>query len=309
MKFPQTLQKGDKVAIVSPSSEVNPDYIDGAADFLRSAGYEPVIAPHAKGPASGSYAATLQERLDDLLAAFSDSSVKAILCARGGYGAIHLLPHIPESVIKENPKWLIGFSDISALHAMMHSYGVASMHAPMAKHLTEEDPLNYSTVAMMKALSSDDPMVFETETNPLSMEGTAKGRVVGGNLAVLNSLASTPFDLLATPLLEDTVLFLEDINEAVYATERMLYRLYMSGVLKRVKGLIFGHFSDYRPDRNYHDMETMIADRLKEWGMTDIPVAFGFPVGHEPENYPVIEGSQAMFAVFSDKTVLIQTRE
>lgn len=309
MIYPDILKEGDRIAIVSPASEVNPDYIDGAVEFLKAKGFTPMVSPHAKGPASGSYSAPMQQRLDDLLAAFSDDSVKAVLCARGGYGAIHLLPHLPAAVIRENPKWLIGFSDISALHALMHSYGVASLHAPMAKHLTEEFPNNYATVTLMNILTTEDPQVFETDTDPRSPEGVARGRIVGGNLAVLNSLASTPFDLLATPLLEDTILFIEDINEAIYATERMLSRLYMSGILTRVKGLIFGHFTDYRSDRNYKDMETMILERLRDWHISDIPVAVGFPVGHHSENLPIIEGARAMLSVTQDKTVLIQTRD
>lgn len=297
------------MAIISPSTEVKEEYVDGAAAWFEAEGYCPIIAPYAKGPSAGSYASEFSRRLDDLLSALQDPEVKAIMCARGGYGAVHLLPYIPSAVVKMNPKWLIGFSDISALHAFMVSNGVASLHAPMGKHLTIEDPANASTRYLSHILSGDEPVVYDLSTDPRSIAGTARGRLYGGNMAVLNGLAATPYDILSRPLHEDAILFIEDISEKIYAVERMLWRLYLSGALSKVKGLIIGSFTDYPSDRNFRSMEEMISARLKEWHIEGIPVAYGFPCGHTSENLPIIEGAEVLFAVDESKTSLVQIRD
>lgn len=306
--IPAPLKRGDKVAIISPSTEVKEEYVDGASAWFETQGYNPLIAPHAKGPAAGSYASEFRHRLDDLLSAFQNPEVKAIMCARGGYGAVHLLPYIPAEVVRLNPKWIIGFSDISALHAFMVSNGVASLHAPMGKHLTIEEPANASTLHLANILAKGEPVVYDLPTDPRSICGTARGRLFGGNLAVLNGLAATPYDILSRPLHEDAILFIEDISEKIYAVERMLWRLYLSGALSKVKGLIIGSFTDYPSDRNFPSMEEMIAARLKEWHIDGIPVAYGFPCGHTPENLPLIEGAEVLFAVDESKTSLVQIR-
>ena len=132
--IPERVKPGERVAIISPASPVREEFIDQAAEYLRSKGLEAVVFPHAKGPAAGSYASEFEGRLDDLLTAFTMPEIRAVICSRGGYGAVHLLPHIPGSLLRENPKWLVGFSDISALHALSLAQGVASVHGQMTKH-------------------------------------------------------------------------------------------------------------------------------------------------------------------------------
>lgn len=302
--YPPRLRHGDKVAIVSPASVVKAEYIAGAEAWLGTHGFTPVVLPYADGPASGSYASGAQERLNDLTDAMLDPEVKAILCARGGYGCVHLLPHIPLQCIRENPKWIMGFSDISALHALWNAAGVASLHAPMAKHLTEASGTDPCADALLRILR-DGPQTMCCHAAPhrLNICGEAVGTLIGGNLAVLNNLAGTPYDMLGNAP-RGAVIFIEDISEAIYAVERMLTRLAMSGVLQRAGGLVFGHFSDYRPDRNHPDMETMVSRLLERWGITGKPVAFGFPVGHEPDNFPLVEGARVEFRVSPDGVAL-----
>ena len=136
--FPRPLRKGDRIAIISPASAVKPEYVDGAARAIAARGFVPVVMPHAKGPADGSFAAGERSRIADFTAAWNDTGTKAVLCARGGYGCVGILPAVPGSMLRANAKWLVGFSDVSALHAMLRSAGIASVHGPMAKHLTEE---------------------------------------------------------------------------------------------------------------------------------------------------------------------------
>ncbi len=300
MIFPNSLKQGDRIAIISPSSPVKEGYIDGASEFFVSEGFEPVVMPFAKGPASGSYASTAEHRLDDFISAWEDDSIRAILCSRGGYGAVHLLRDIHVELLRQNPKWLIGYSDISALHAMLLNAGVASIHSPMAKHLSEEGTQDFCARSLMRILKGDFPVEYTVATHNYNLEGEAEGILAGGNLAVLNGLFGTDYDILQ----EGVMLFIEDISEAIYAVERMLYHILLSGGFDKIKGLIVGRFTEYRPDKNFSSMEDMIKAFLEREGIRNIPVAFNFPVGHVRENYPLVEGATAKLAVTSEAVKL-----
>lgn len=308
MICPDTLRKGDKIAVISPASIVKPEFIDGACGFIRSYGYEPVVMPHAKGPASGNYASAMQSRLDDLLAAWTDSSVKAVLCSRGGYGAVHLLPHIPGELFRLNPKWLIGFSDISALHALSLSQGVMSIHGPMARDFVKGKEDGEAVMDIISSGVFPDLIIekgeYADESIAKNICGSCKGRLVGGNLAVLEGLAATPFDMMERALKEDCILFIEDIGEPIYKTERMLYRLYMQGVLSRVKGLIVGQFTESRPDANHKNPIEMISRFFQDNLRVNYPVIYNFPVGHVERNIPLITGSMAELTVAPEKSIL-----
>lgn len=297
---PSSLLPGDRIAILSPATIVKAEYVEGAERFLRNVGFDPVILPAALGPASGSYAASLESRVADMRFALSDPSVKAILCARGGYGCVHLLPEIPVDMVAQHPKWMIGFSDVSALHALWEKAGVESLHAPMAKHLTLEGDDDPCTRKLLSILQGEGKMDYDVSPHPYNRHGIGKGILRGGNLAVLNGLAATPYDILDVKEGEDVVLFIEDISEAVYAVERMLMRLILAGSLQRLKGLIIGQFTDYRPDRNHGTMEAMVDSLLRRHGICSFPVAFNFPVGHVRENLPLVEGREVILDVSPD---------
>lgn len=306
--FPEKLNPGDKIAILCPAGIVKEEYILGAKEILTSAGYEPVLMPHALGPISGSYSSDSKSRLADFVTALNNPEIKGIFCGRGGYGAVELIGAIPPSMLRVNNKWLVGFSDISALHAMMHHAGVASIHGAMAKHLSNHDLEDESTQSLLKALGSDEPIIYETATTEFDVYGEASGRLIGGNLAVLHGLAGTDFDLLSPQNLEGNILFIEDISEPIYAVERMLWRLRLSGALSRISGLLVGKFTDYKEDRNFKNMESMISFRLKDWGLEGIPVSFGVPFGHIDRNFSLIEGASARLRVDANGTQLIQRK-
>jgi len=304
MIYPERLKRGDRIAIISPATTVKEEYIDGAVRLLREEGFDPVVSPHAKGPECGSFASSEESRLSDLREALHDPAVKAILCARGGYGCVHLLPYISDSEIRENPKWIIGFSDVSALHALWQRAGVASIHGPMAKHLAIEGRDDVCIRHLVGMLTGNVRMDYSVAPSPYNREGTAEGRLVGGNLAVLNGLAGSDTDLLSPRGDEGTILFIEDISEAIYSVERMLMRLSLSGILHRIKGLIVGQFTEYRPDKNFGSMEEMVDSLLRRRGVTGIPVAFDFPVGHVTHNCPIVEGDMVSLAVSADGVTL-----
>ncbi|MCM1517400.1 MAG: LD-carboxypeptidase [Pseudoflavonifractor sp.] len=288
--FPAPLQAGDRVAIVSPASAVNSDYIDGAVSTLIRWGYEPVVAPHARG-ISGSYSGTVSDRAADLANALADPSIRAVICSRGGYGTVHLLDDMARLPLRDDPKWVVGFSDISALHALMATHDIASIHGSMCKHLTLQ-PDGLPATTLRSILRGDRPS-YHHPSHPLNRPGTATGRLAGGNMAVLGGLIGTRFDMIRP----GTVLFIEDIAEPIYKVERLLYQLRLSGVLPAIAGLIVGRFTDWRPDRNYTDIYTMIADMVTPYGY---PVAFDFPIGHVDDNMPVIVSSTVTLSVSDD---------
>lgn len=292
---PRALSPGSRVAIVSPASIIDPSYVHGAVTTLRSWGYDPIVSPHALG-ACGSYSGTLRERVADLAAALTDPATRAVLCSRGGYGTVHLLEEISRLPLRDDPKWIIGFSDISVLHALMASRGMASIHGSMCKHLALQ-PDGLPAAALRAILRGESP-AYTAPLHPLNRHGTATGRLVGGNMAVLGGLVGTPYDIFAP----GTVLFIEDIAEPIYKVERLLYQLRLKGVLGSLAALIVGRFTDYRPDRNYPDMYAMIADMTAPYGY---PVAFDFPCGHTDDNMPLIESLDVTLTVDAAGTRLV----
>ena len=308
--FPQPLKKGDKVAFISPASEVKEEYVKGAMKRFIERGYQPVLMPHALGEPDGSYAAPKTDRLIDLLDALEENEIKAIFCTRGGYGCVQILQNFSYGLIAKNPKWLIGFSDVSALLAMWYVSDIASIHGPMAKHLATEPADDPCTNALFHILETGGRFSYlMPPTSEYNRPGKATGVLRGGNWAVLNGLASTPYDILNIRHDENVILFLEDISEPIYALERMLWRLSLSGSLMSVKGIIFGRFTEYKPDKNFNTVEDMLDYWFDRLMMLPIPVAFNFPIGHVKENYPLVEGVTVEFLVNENEVSLRSINE
>lgn len=295
VKIPQPLQPGDKIAIVSPAGIVNPDFVYSAIQVLSNEGWQPYIGQHALEQ-QGSFSGSIDDRFEDLKNAFLDPETRAILCSRGGYGAVHLLERLSAIPLKQDPKWLIGFSDISALHALMVSKGIASIHAPMAKHLAQENGTDSNSYQLFEILRGWRPK-YQWDSHPLNRCGNTSGKLIGGNLAVLQALINTPYDVFKKGI----ILFIEDIGEPIYKVQRMLYQLRLSGILQSLKGLIVGQFTNYHPDANFPDMETMISEIIAPY---NYPVAFNAPIGHVNNNTPLIIGSEITFSV-TNKTTYI----
>lgn len=292
---PRPLLLGDRVAIVSPAGIARAADVFNASCAIEKQGWEPVVMPHALGR-HGTFSGTPDERFSDLRDAMTDRQIRAVVCSRGGYGAVHLLDRIDPLPLRDDPKWLVGFSDITALHALMTRHGIASVHGPMTKYIGADEGENVDFRALCAILRGEMP-VYSLPSHPLNREGEATGRFAGGNLAVMGGLVSTSYDMLRP----DTVLFIEDIAEPIYKVERQLEQLRMSGVLPRLKALLTGAFTDYRPDANYATMEQMIADKVSCYGY---PVAFGIPAGHGGRSLPMIEGAEVEIKITPDETVL-----
>lgn len=308
MLIPPPLRPGDRIAIVCPASIVADEHLDDAADALRRMGFNPVMAPHAKGPHDGSYSAAAEQRITDFMEAYN-SDARALLCGRGGYGCVHLLDSLDGDILRRNPKWVIGFSDISAIHARLQHVGVASLHTSMARHLATRPDDHEVTRLMLDILTGRRTEIeYITPADSRNIKGKATGILRGGNLAVLNGLASTPYDMMT---LKDTILFIEDVAEPIYKVERVLHRLRMAGCFTpgsafALRGLLVGRFTLYEANRDFSTMEDMISFWLHRWGVL-IPVAFGFDTGHVERNLPLVEGAQAMLDVTTHEARLSLT--
>lgn len=288
MIIPRSLGPGSKIAIVSPSSIIKPQNVYNALPVLRDRGWEPVVSPHAFDR-HGSFAGTDDNRYSDLAEALTDPEVDAILCSRGGYGAVHLLERLARLPLEDTPKWLIGFSDISALHALLTSRGIASIHAPMAKALADHGGDNADNRALLDFLAGEG-LEYSLDPSPMNRPGDATGLLVGGNLSVISDLVGTPFDVIKPR----RILFIEDVNEPIYKIERMLYQLRLSGVLADLAGLIVGKFSGCAPDADFASVNNIVADLTRDYSY---PVAYDIPVGHVTHNIPLVCGAACSLSV------------
>ena len=288
MIIPRSLGPGSKIAIVSPSSIIKPQNVYNALPVLRDRGWEPVVSPHAFDR-HGSFAGTADNRYSDLADALTDPGVDAILCSRGGYGAVHLLERLARLPLEDTPKWLIGFSDISALHALLTSRGIASIHAPMAKALADHGGDNADNRALLDFLAGEG-LEYSLDPSPMNRPGDATGLLVGGNLSVISDLIGTPFDVIKPR----RILFIEDVNEPIYKIERMLYQLRLSGVLADLAGLIVGKFSGCAPDADFSSVNNIVADLTRDYSY---PVAYDIPVGHVTHNIPLVCGAACSLSV------------
>lgn len=307
---PPALERGDKVAIVSPSGIVLPERVEGAVAAFREWGFQPVTGQHVLESHCTyhtiRFGGTRQQRLADLQWALAEDSIKAVLCSRGGYGVVHLLELLDHDAIKRHPKWLIGFSDISGLHALFHKLGIMSIHASMAKHFTEHGTQGEISRAVLNILTGGRWPEYHEQGHAFNREGTATATITGGNLTVLAGLMGTPYNLMKPGQL----LFIEDIAEEPYRVERLLYQLRLAGILPQLAGLIVGKFNRYHADGRFietsdedrhQDMNTMIRDMVAPYGY---PVAFNFPTGHIDRNLPLIEGATATLTVTATHTHL-----
>lgn len=285
--YPAALKAGDTIAIPAPAGKVKPANVENAKKVLENLGFKVKVMPHTLGE-YGSFSGTPSERLSDFEQAWNDPEVKAIVCARGGYGVVHIMEALNSGLDYNNPKWVVGFSDISALHALMAKHNIASVHASMCSHIAKgiEDEDNASLIGILKG----DRPAYTFPSSPLDRPGLAVGQLLGGNLAVLAELINTPYDIIKP----DTILFVEDVAEPIYKIERMFYQLRLSGILPKLKGLIVGQFTEYKPDETHNSMEEMIAKVVEPY---KYPVAFNVPIGHVEHNIPMIESATVTLKV------------
>ncbi len=277
--IPPYLQKGDTIAITCPAGFMLLDKAKECIKKLKAEGYIVLVSKTVGGKSKNYFSGTDEERAKEFQQYLDDKNVKAILCGRGGYGTGRIIDKLNFKKFVKNPKWIIGFSDITLLHShIVSNFKIATIHAPMASAFgnAEHNPENItSLLSALKGTSNE----YKTIASPLNKLGKAKGKLVGGNIALLANAVGTASDINT----KNCILFIEDIGEQLYAIDRMLYQLKRSGKLKNLAALIVGDFTDMDDtDRPFgKTIYEIINDIIAEY---NYPVCYNFPVGHGKEN-------------------------
>jgi muramoyltetrapeptide carboxypeptidase len=297
MLIPTLLKKKDTIGLTCPAGYMAADKAQACIQQLQQWGYH-VMVGKTLGSASTTYfSGTDEDRLDELQAMLDDTTIKAIIFGRGGYGVGRIIDKLNFTKFKKNPKWLIGFSDITLLHCHLHQkIGVVSLHAPMAAAFNSGP--NMFTKALHKAISGKKN-IYKTAPNILNKIGTVTAPIVGGNLSLIANAIGTPSGLKTT----GTILFLEDIGEQLYSIDRMLHQLKRSGLLKNLAGLIFGGFTDTKDtERPFgKTVNELLAAIVAEY---NYPVCFDFPISHNTENVAIKIGVTYNLAITKKHTTL-----
>ena len=298
--MPKPLKTGDTIAVISPSSVPDSATVAKGCATLRSWGYVPVVGAHALSSYHG-FAGTADERATDLLWALRNPSIKAIICSRGGDGAVQVLQRIPLKEFRNHPKWIMGFSDVTALHSAEVTAGVMSVHCSMCDGIAMRGERDSVNMILRKLLQGDLP-TYQAPAHPLNQQGESTGILVGGNFSVFCGLAGSEYDFLNRAD-EGLILFIEDTDESMTKVDRMLHQLEIRGVLSKLNGIIVGHFSKYKsPENGFADMYEMLHEYLQHY---HIPVCYDFPVGHHSgKNYPMVEGCKVNLKVGQDGTLI-----
>ncbi len=300
MKTPVYLKQGDRVAIVAPSRKVSEEEIFRAVRMLEDWSLSAVTGHNVFG-SWNQFSGTDAERASDLQQMLDAGEIRAIFCARGGYGLIRIIDHLDFSRFIKNPKWIVGYSDITVLHSHIHSHcGIETLHATMPIHFGDPDMSADTLLSLKKALFGEY-ITYRFPATPLSRKGTSRGPLVGGNLSLIYGLAGTGSDLVT----DGKILFLEDLDEYLYHLDRMMLNLKRSGKLAHLAGLIVGGMTGMKdnPVPFGKTAEEIIAEAVAEY---DYPVCFNFPAGHVPDNRALILGRETVLNV-GEEVIFRQT--
>jgi len=287
-RAPKPLEAGAHVALVAPAGPLQkPEELPRAQENARTLGWEPVVGPHAT-ERTGYLAGHDRDRLNDINRALRDPKIEGIWCLRGGYGMMRILPGIDYDALSRTPKTIIGYSDVTALHAaVQRKCGLITFHGPTAREMLTD----FSRDSLQRAvIARSDSCGAAPEAREINA-GTAEGRLVGGNLAVLSSLCGTPY----MPDLADGILILEDINEPVYRIDRMLQQLRLAGVLNGCKAIAFGACTSCPEDAGGveaggRQFDQVLGELAHSLG---VPCVTGIPVGHIAEQWTIPLGAMA----------------
>ncbi|MFP4844730.1 LD-carboxypeptidase [Winogradskyella sp. PE311] len=295
---PPYLKVGDTVAIVAPSGILNnrEREVQQAVDLLKDWGLHPVVGKHVFSK-SNHFAGADYERCEDLQSAMDDPKISAIWCARGGYGTVRVLDRLDYEKFNQNPKWVIGYSDITALHNQLHNEGFESLHALMCVSLTKDLNEVKSALETFKSALFGSPINYTIEGSNYNRIGNTSGELVGGNLTMLHTMLGSKESIDVS----GKILFIEEIGEYKYHIDRMLQSLKRAGYFDNCKGLIVGDMSRMRKNTTLWgtSVEQLILDALKDY---DFPVTFNMPAGHEKDNRALILGRQIELKVSKTKS-------
>jgi len=295
MIFPKPLQKNDTIAIVSTARKATPEDLKFGINWIKNLGFK-VVLGKTIGLEYHQFAGTDKERADDLQQMINNPDIKAIWCARGGYGTVRIIDFLDFSALKKHPKWIIGYSDITVLHSHLHNLGYSTIHAPLAfdiKKTTPEAQLSLVNILQNKKSIS----VFNSSSK--NKIGNTSGIAIGGNLSILYSLCGSKSAIDTT----NKILFLEDLDEYLYHVDRMLQNLDRNGIFKNLKGLVIGGMNSMHDNTvpfgvTVHEMILEITSKY------NYPVVFNAPLGHIADNRAIIFGKEIHVEVGRKKTTI-----
>ena len=289
------LEKGDEIRIISTARKISPSDLVDSLSFIKENGFSPSLGKHIY-QSENQFAGSDQERLADLQEAIDAPEVKAIWLARGGYGTHRIIDQVSIETLKLSPKWIIGYSDVTVLHALLNKNGIPSLHATMPINFKDQSLGSFTGITSV--LKGKFPE-YKIDSHPFNQKGSAKGNLIGGNLSIIYSLTGSSI----LPPMEDSILFIEDIDEYLYHVDRMMMNLKLSGILSKIKGVIVGGMSAMNDNAIPFGKtaQEIIHEHIQAF---DIPVCFGFPAGHQFENLALIFGKEVNLNV-DDENVKI----
>lgn len=307
IKIPPYLKKGDIIGITCPAGFITLDDIQPAVIKMKEWGFEIKIGCTV-GKKDVTFGGTDEERLQDLQQMLDDKSVKAIMCARGGYGVVRIIDQLDFKKFVSKPKWIIGFSDVTILHSHLNkNFGIASIHSKMCnsfpKDWSKAEPVQMETIESIRKCLTGEKMIYTAITNDKNKTGIAEGILIGGNLKTLETLAGSRSDINTA----GKILFVEDTGEYLYSIDRMFWNLKRSGKLQKLKALIIGGFkakpSEDPADEFGKNIYDIVLEITKEF---NYPICFDFPVGHQKNNFALKCGVKHKLLVTNNSTSLVE---
>lgn len=295
MLIPDKLQKGDTVAIIATARKISKEEIRPAKQLLETWGFNVILGENLFQQ-DHQFAGTITQRSSDLQKMINNSSVKAIFCARGGYGSIQIIDAVDFSPLQLHPKWIVGYSDITVLHSHLHQLGIASLHASMPINFPANSP---SCLDSLYDAITGRKYTISCDAHPLNRLGEVEGEIIGGNLSVLFSILGSKSDINT----DGKILFLEDLDEYLYHIDRMMINLKRNGKLDLLKALIVGGMTQMKDNAIPFGKtaEEIIFNYIQEFSY---PVCFHFPAGHQANNQAVPFGLTTQLKIAPDQVLL-----
>lgn len=302
--IPASLRPGDTIGITCPAGNITLTEIQPAVQQIESWGFR-IKVGDTVGKKDFTFGGTDTERAADLQQMMDDPSLKAILCARGGYGAVHIIDRLDFSGLSKSPKWIIGFSDITVILCHLHrNLNMASIHSKMCNSFPDDwlkaEPVQVASILSIRQALAGERIQYPILPNASNKSGSGEGQLVGGNLKTIETLAGTRSDIDTT----GKILFVEDTGEYAYSIDRMFWQLERTGKLAGLNGLVIGGFKikpDDPGDEFGRTLTDIVLDRVKRYAY---PVCFDFPVGHQKENYALKYGMRHRLQIAPDKVIL-----
>jgi muramoyltetrapeptide carboxypeptidase len=301
---PKYLKSGDTIGITAPAGHIDHEEIQPSIIQMESWGFKTKIGATI-GKKDFTFGGTDLERANDFQEMLDDPSINAIMCARGGYGMVRIIDRLNFTAFAKKPKWIIGFSDLTVLHAHLNrNYGIASIHSKMCNSFPDDwskaEIIQIETINSIRQALSGEPMKYLLDVNPSNILGKAEGVLVGGNLKTLETLSGTKSDLNTA----GKILFVEDTGEYLYSIDRMFWHLERTGKLSKLKALIVGGFKVKKDEGDEEFGRTVYDIVLEKVKKYDYPVCFDFPVGHQKNNFALKCGVKHRLEVAEDRAEL-----